>query len=140
MMLMSNPPLVLPIVLVNEDTHELTYLHDRLLEAGVENPLVTFPDEESVLDYLGAVCLAAVPRLIPCLIFLDLRLPRIPEMIHWVRAQELLGKLKIVVLSDQPADSPALPAGADHRISRFPTAMTLATIVACACGRGLSPG
>lgn len=127
---------LLPIVLVNQDREELSYLHDRLLEAGVENPLLTFSECETLLDYLEAVCLAALPRLIPCLMFFDFRLPRLQEMVAWVRDQQVLGKLKIVILDDEPE---AIPAGADHRISRFPSTTTLAPIVVCACGRAFPP-
>lgn len=129
-----------PILLAVPNTDELLYLRDRLLQAGVTRALVTFNEADSLVDYLGAVCIAdpAEPRLKPCLLFVDERLlaGEKGDLIEWIRRQRVLQHLRVVVLSDrEPARA---PSAAVHFVSRFPAAATLALMVASACGGNMS--
>lgn len=136
------PPTCPPIVVATPDGEELSFLRRQLLAAGITHPLVTFEEAESLLDYLGAVCIAASaePRLKPCLLFLDDRLVRAGngDVIEWVRRQPALQDLRVVVLSDREPARTDRTAAAVQFVARFPAAATLAWMVASACGGNMA--
>lgn len=128
-----------PIVLANEEPEELALLRNRLVEAGVKNPLVTLEDDFDVKDYFGAVFLAAptIPRLVPCLIFLDFKLQRLSQLVGWLQGQKVLQKLKIVILgTDETIRNKWIDRTCDVQFApKLPSVAALAEFVAQAASR-----
>lgn len=129
-----------PILLATHRRADLAFFRDRLLEAGVNQPVVTFDAAEALLDYLGAVCIAdsTDPRFKPCLLFIDDTMAgrSAGDIIAWIRRQPALQRLRVVLLSDQEATRTERAAA--HVISRFPAAATLAWLAATACGGNMA--
>lgn len=138
----DHSPACPPIVVAARDREELSFLRHQLQAAGIEHPLVTFEEAESLLDYLGAVCIAASaePRLKPCLLFLDDHLVQAGngDVIEWVRRQPALDHLRVVVLSDREPARTDRATAAVQFVARFPAAATLAWMVASACGGNMA--
>lgn len=119
------PDELLPsILLVDDDPDDVFTTKRLLLKAGVRNGIVTLGNGQEALDYLKGVC-AAGPR--PCLLLLDLKLPRVDgfEVLSWIREQRQLRDLKVVVLSasDQAPDRQrARSLGANGYLVKHPPA------------------
>lgn len=110
------------ILLVDDDPDDVFMTKRLLLKAGVRNGIVTLSNGQEALDYLKGVC-AAGPR--PCLLLLDLKLPRVDgfEVLAWIREQRQLRDLKVVILSgsDEPRDRQrARSLGADGYLVKHP--------------------
>jgi CheY-like chemotaxis protein len=98
-----------PILLVEDEEHDVLFMQIALDRAEVKNPLVVVRDGRSAIAYLaghqgnGDRQQPPVPRLV----LLDLRLPRVPglEVLKWIRQQPSLAQLPVFVLtsSDQRA-------------------------------------
>lgn len=130
-----------PILAADDDENDLLLFRRRLLAAGIKNPIVTFSDGGGLLDFLRASCLvsATVQALHPCLLFLDLKMPKIDgfDVLGWIRRQTALKTMMIVMLSgsDEPADRQrAAELGADRYLVKFPPSEVLTEVVRNACG------
>ena len=91
------------ILLVEDEENDVFFLKHAFEEVGVLNPLRVAQDGQEALDYLsGRGEYADRERFpLPCLILLDLKLPRVMgfEVLQWIREQPALKTLIVVVLS-----------------------------------------
>ena len=67
-------PVSRPVFLVDDNPDDLFILRQRLLRGGVKNKIVSCDDGEDAMAELKRVMAAGTP--LPCVIFLDLRMPR----------------------------------------------------------------
>lgn len=100
-----------PTILLVEDGEDDVFIMKRALnQAGVMNPLQVVSDGQMALDYLaGTGDYSDRERFpLPFLVFLDLKLPYVHgfEVLSWVRSQEPLNSIVVIVLtsSDEPRD------------------------------------
>ena len=88
----------------NEDDEVLTL--DALRSGGITNDIVVVRDGAEALDYLFGS--ADANRILPAVVVLDLRLPKVPglEVLRRIRAAERTRRLPVVVLtsSDEQSD------------------------------------
>jgi len=113
------------ILLVEDSPDDVLFLTRALSKAGVGNALHVVEDGQQALDYLAGkdryADRAAHP--LPVLVLLDLKLPYVPglEVLRWIRTQETLRSVIVVVLtsSDHPADiKRAYALGANSFLSK----------------------
>ncbi len=126
-----------PVIVVDDDTDDLTAVRRSLMKAGLANPLVAFQDSLEVQKYLVSSADSAKPETLPLVVFTDLRMPNLtgPELVTWARADRRLAPVRFVVLSfsreasDQAASK---AAGADEYLVKFPEPDVLSRIVSFA--------
>ena len=91
------------ILHVEDDEPYVFLLRLTFERAGITNPLYAVSDGQMAIDYLaGAGAFADRERHpLPCLVLLDLKLPKVGglEVLKWIREQPELKKLVVVVLS-----------------------------------------
>ncbi len=98
------------ILLVEDNEDDVLFLRRALKMAGVPHPLQVVEDGRKAIDYLEGTGdyanRAEFP--LPCLVLLDLKLPRIMglDVLKWIREQPGLEPLPIIVLtsSQEPSD------------------------------------
>ena len=120
-----------PMLVVDDEPSDTYFLRRTLKEAGVPNPVIGCADGEEAVSFLESATFGGQR---PCLIFLDLKMPRMngPEFLTWIRGQSMFADVKVIVLSssDQAADRErALALGAHDYLVKFPPAATLASRV-----------
>lgn len=127
-----------PILLI-DDNHEDLFLTKRLLSrAGVKHPIITIDDGEEGIAFLRACTVPDASALKPCVVFCDIRMPKIDgfDVVKWARSQSALADVPIVILTggDVPEDRARAKAlGATHFLVKFPTPDVLKTIVEGKC-------
>ena len=91
------------ILLVEDNKDDELLTLDALRNAGVNNPVFVVRDGQEALDYLFAAGAFATrdPNQKPCVILLDLKLPKISghEVLRRIKADERLRRLPVVVLT-----------------------------------------
>jgi CheY-like chemotaxis protein len=123
-----------PILLI-DDNHEDLFLTKRLLaRAGVKHPIITIDDGEEAIALLKAASGSESTGLLPCLVFCDIRMPKIDgfDVLKWARSQPSLAKTTIVILTggDVPEDrTRAKKLGADHFLVKFPSPDVLKKVI-----------
>lgn len=123
-----------PVLLI-DDNHEDLFLIKRLLaRAGVKGPIVTIDDGEEAEVFLRASLTAGAADLMPRCVFCDVKMPKLNgfELLKWMRQQKPLAKTTFCLLggNDAPADEErAFKLGADHCLTKFPSADILKKIV-----------
>jgi CheY-like chemotaxis protein len=134
---MTSPLSLRPIIVIDDEPDDLFFVRRLLEKGGVKNPVVTFLDSDDVMTFLGAilVILRKVPEFTPCVLFTDLRMPKIDgfELLKWVRKQPEFDGLMVVMMSssDNPEDvERAQKMGADRYLLKYPSPETLAELVA----------
>lgn len=123
-----------PILVADDDSNDLFLLRRRLDKAGVRHPIVTFSNGEDIVAFLRAGIAGGSAGLMPCLVFLDIKMPRRDgfEVLGWMREQKWLKELPVVVLSgsDLPQDKQrARELGATDYVVKLPSAETLGQLV-----------
>lgn len=104
------------ILVVEDDENDLFLLKRAFAKAKVTNPIHAARDGEEAIAYLSG---NGVPDdRLPVLVLLDLKLPRLSghEVLAWIRSNERVRRLPVVVLtsSDEPRDvNRAYDAGAN---------------------------
>lgn len=104
---MTNPYKTCPILMAEDDEDDRFLVQKAMEKNQVPNPLVIVPDGEELLDYLhrrGRFSgLAAATA--PCLILLDLNMPRMDgrQALKFIKSDEKLKKIPIVVLTTSPS-------------------------------------
>lgn len=97
-----------PILLVEDEDHDVFFMQMALAEAKVQNPLAVAKDGREAIEYLGGMGKFADQRQhpLPCLVLLDLRLPLVPglDVLHWIRKQPALAQLPILVCTSSNLD------------------------------------
>src|SRR3954467_1877089 len=100
---MESSPASRPIVVVDDNPDDLFFFKRCLVKANVTNPLVIATDGEEALGVLDPFTTGdgGAPAVLPLIVFLDLKLPRLPGfgVLEWIRAQPAFGALPVAVLS-----------------------------------------
>ncbi len=95
------------ILQVEDDENDVFLLQRAFASAGITNPVRVAADGQAAIDYLSAAATfedtARYP--LPCLILLDLKLPKLSglEVLAWIRRQPGLRKLVVVLFSSSLA-------------------------------------
>lgn len=100
-----------PTVLVaDDDANDIFFLRRAFQKAGISCSILDVPDGEKAINYLtGSDGFGDRRRFpLPCLLFLDLKMPKISgfEVLEWLQKHDGVLKMKIVVLSSSnlPSD------------------------------------
>ena len=92
-----------PILLVEDEASDAALMRRALTKGGVPNPVDVVEDGQYALDYLlrAGIYAEKVSQPLPCLILLDLKLPRVSglEVVRQVKEIEVLRRIPIVVLT-----------------------------------------
>jgi CheY-like chemotaxis protein len=121
-----------PILVVDDEPSDTYFLRRALKEAGIPNPVIGCADGEEATTFLESAKFGGQQ---PCLIFLDMKMPRMngPEFLAWIREHQEFADLKIVVVSSSnlPEDrAKAMALGAYDYLVKFPPAAELAATIA----------
>lgn len=111
-----------PILVVDDEPTDTYFLRRALKQAGLPNPVIGCSDGEEAVTFLESARFGGQR---PCLIFLDMKMPRMngPEFLAWLREQPEFADLKVVVLSSSALASDrerALALGAHDYLIKFP--------------------
>lgn len=91
------------ILHVEDDSNDILFLNLAFQEAGITMPVRVATDGQMAIDYLSGAGVYANRNEfpLPCLVLLDLKLPRKSgfEVLSWTRAQPALRRLVVIVLS-----------------------------------------
>jgi CheY-like chemotaxis protein len=93
----------LPILQVEDDEHDVFFLAHAFKQAEIANPIKVVYDGKEAIDYLSST--GDLPQRsrypLPCLIILDLKLPRITgmEVLAWLRQESGLPPIPVIVFS-----------------------------------------
>jgi len=94
-----------PILLVEDEPNDVFFVQHAIEQAGVLNPVHVSPDGQDAIDYLnGAGKYTNRQRFpLPCLILLDLKLPRVMglDVLKWIRDRPELTAIVIVLTSSR---------------------------------------
>src|ERR1044071_3119828 len=105
-----------PVLFADDDKNDRYFFRLAFEEAGLPNPLMTFTDGEEVIAFLGTPLHAS-----PCLLVLDLKMPRVDgfEVLAWLREHQ-----------QQPDIQKALGLGAADYCVKPPDYNSLTQVVA----------
>jgi two-component system, response regulator len=98
------------ILLVEDNPDEVELMKVALEKAEIANPLQVVRDGQEALDYLKGESRFAARALfpLPCLVFLDLKLPRVSgqTVLTWLKSHPRLKVIPVIVLtsSKEPTD------------------------------------
>jgi CheY-like chemotaxis protein len=126
-----------PTLLLVEDNDDDVFLMRRALkEAKIDLPLHVASDGKQALDYLNGSgpFVERSRHPIPGLVFLDLKLPYIHgfEVLDWIRRQETLRQLPVVILTSSPEERDRAKAdalGAKAYLVKPPTGRMLLDVM-----------
>ncbi len=143
---MSHPLSLRPIIVIDDEPDDLFFIRRLIDKGGVQNPVVTFLDSDDVMTFLGAIqiILRKVPEFTPCVLFTDLKMPKIDgfELVKWVRQQREFDGLTVVTMSssDDPKDVDLAKAlGADRYLLKYPGPDALAELISEASQHRVPP-
>ncbi len=88
------------ILLVEDDHNDVLLIKRAFQKVNIANPIVVLTDGEQAISYLAGRE-PYVGRALPMLVLLDLKLPRKSghEVLEWLRQQQTLKRLPVVVLT-----------------------------------------
>jgi CheY-like chemotaxis protein len=116
-------------LLIDDDEDDVFFMTRAMKEAGIESTLQVARDGLTAMDYLRRSGEFTDRRKSPTpgLIFLDLKLPKVPglDVLRWVREQPEFAKIIIIVLTSSVAPfdlNRALQLGANSVLEKPPTA------------------
>jgi CheY-like chemotaxis protein len=96
------------ILHVEDEENDILLLQLAMTKVGIENPVQAATDGQEAIDYFKGAGKFADRSLypVPCLILLDLKLPRIPglEVLKWIRQKAHLN-IPVLVLTSSQNDS-----------------------------------
>jgi CheY-like chemotaxis protein len=91
------------VLMAEDDENDVAFLKRAFAQAEIHNPLHVAPDGQAAIDYLsGAGAFSDRNKFpLPGLLLLDLKMPRKTglEVLEWVRAQETLRSLPVIIFS-----------------------------------------
>jgi CheY-like chemotaxis protein len=92
-----------PVLLVEDNDDDIFFMRRAFRNASIANPMVVMQDGQSAIDYLGGQGPFAnrTEHPLPGLVLLDIKLPLRTgfEVLHWIRTNQLLRPLVVVVLT-----------------------------------------
>jgi len=92
-----------PVLYAEDEEHDAFFLQRAFTQAGVEQKLIVVPDGQEAIDYCsgGGVYSNREEHPLPCLLLLDLNLPRKSglEVLKWVRSNPAIFTLPVIVLT-----------------------------------------
>lgn len=96
-----------PILLVEDSEDDVFLMKLAWKKAGVKHPLEVAEDGQLAIDALTRAFTDMVELKTPCLVLLDLKLPRVPglEVLDWIRKQSQMPTLPVIVLTSSSADA-----------------------------------
>ena len=88
------------ILLVEDDHNDVLLIKRAFQKVNIANPIIVVNDGEQAISYLAGRE-PYVDRNLPILVLLDLKLPRKTghEVLEWLRTQQNLKRLPVVVLT-----------------------------------------
>jgi CheY-like chemotaxis protein len=116
-----------PILIADDDADDQFMLRRALEKSNVRNPIIAFNDGDDLLEYLDAV-----PDAPPCLLFLDLNMPRLTGFDVLAHLQQRRLAVTPVVISGSEREEDidrAKRLGAIDYLVKFPAPARLAEIV-----------
>lgn len=121
-----------PILVIDDEPSDTYFLRRALKAAGIPNPVIGCADGEEAVSFLEGAKFGGQR---PCLIFLDMKMPRMngPEFLAWIREHAEFADLKIIVVSSSDLledRTRALALGAHDYLLKFPAPAELASAVA----------
>jgi CheY-like chemotaxis protein len=91
------------ILLAEDDEIDVMFLERAFAQAEIANPLYVAPDGQAAIDYLANVEHVSDrgKHPLPCLILLDLKMPRRGgmEVLRWIRQDGALRGIPVIMLS-----------------------------------------
>ena len=100
-----------PVLYAEDEEDDVFLLRHAFQEASIPNPIVTLPDGEAAIDYLGGRgnFTDRSEHPLPILLLLDINMPLVSglEVLEWIRAQDSsLRELPALIFSSssQPSD------------------------------------
>jgi len=91
------------ILLVEDDANDVYFMKRAVQDAEIHDSLQIAPDGQEAVNYLGGLGQYADRQRfpIPCLVLLDLKLPRVMgfEVLKWIRQQPALKTIIVIVLT-----------------------------------------
>jgi DNA-binding response OmpR family regulator len=95
-----------PILHVEDSEDDQFFLKRAFAEAGIQNILHCVDDGQNALDYFSGTGEFAnrEQHPIPCLVILDLKLPKVHglEVLKWIRAHKEYKSIVVIILSSSP--------------------------------------
>lgn len=126
-----------PILLVEDEEHDILFMQMALQKAGVNNYLALARDGKEAIQYLAGTGKYHDRTLhpLPGLVLLDLKLPEIPglEVLRWIRERPQFSTTPVIVFSSSNQDfdvDSAYQLGANAYVIK-PGYMELLEIVRC---------
>jgi CheY-like chemotaxis protein len=95
------------VLLVEDNVSDIMVALRAFRLHGLENRVKVLRDGAEALDYLCGVDAEGEPPPLPKVVLLDLRMPRIDgrAVLRWIRADERMREVPIVVVSSSQAES-----------------------------------
>ncbi len=123
------------ILAVDDDHDDIDLLRLLLRKAELPNPLQIYRDGEQVIAFLSKMAQQSLKAIRPLLCFLDIKTPSMSghDVLRWIRAQPVLDRLPVVVLSssEHPRDiQQAAQSGAQCYLAKYPQPAVLKQVVA----------
>lgn len=98
-----------PILVVEDSEDDILFLRRTIDQIGLENPIQVVTDGERAIEHLKKILINSDRERfpLPCLVLLDLKMPVISglDVLKWIRQQEALKTLIVVILSSSNLDS-----------------------------------
>ena len=122
-----------PILLVDDEPNDLLLARLTIEAAGIRNPIISFPDGEKALAYLGEAC--GNPALLPGMVFIDVKMPQVEgfEILRWMQQETRLAHVPVAMISStvHPAErAEARRLGARHYLEKDLSAAKFAEVLA----------
>jgi len=121
-----------PILLVEDNEDDRFFMVRALNKAGIKRQLHVVSDGHEAMEYLAGLADASgsPTKGLPPVVFLDLKLPFVSghEVLGWIRKQEHLAGLRVVILSSSNEEvdvTRAAKLGADRYLEKPPTPKVL---------------
>ena len=96
-----------PLLLIEDNEDDVFFMQNAMQKVGIVNPLSIARDGREAIEHLeNALDCNCRDVPVPCLILLDLQLPRVPglEVLKWIRGNADLQPVPVLVLSSSSQD------------------------------------
>jgi two-component system response regulator len=123
-----------PILLVEDNEDDIFLATHAMRKVGLLDRLQVAQDGQKAIDFLQATVGDPTWNKVPCLILLDLKMPRVPglEFLAWLRAQPELKVIPVVVLTSSTAAKDVAAAytlGANSYFAKPPDSAALVELI-----------